>query len=71
MPRGPKKVITFDEQINALDIKIAEAEAKIKNYKDQKKSLIETKEKEELKEVIEIFKASGKTIEEIKALLLA
>lgn len=69
MPRGVKKVVSFEELIAAKNAEIADLEEKLKTAKLDLKNLNEAKEEAELKELYSIIKASGKTIEDVKALL--
>ena len=69
MPRGVKKVVSFEELIAAKNAEIADLEEKLKTAKLDLKNLNEAKEEAELKELYSIIKASGKTIDDVKALL--
>lgn len=69
MPRGVKKIVSIDEKISAKEAEIIKLEEDLKSAKADLKSLKKEKEDEDLKNLYEAVKASGKTIEEILAML--
>lgn len=70
MPRGKKKdTRTLQEKLSDLTAEIAKQEAALKDLKQQKKDLENAIEDEKREEVFRKIEASGKTIDDILALL--
>jgi hypothetical protein len=74
MPRGVRP--SADTQIAEIEAKKTQLQAKIDGYKvkiaeldSQIKELKESKKQKELESLLEVIKASGKSTEEIKALV--
>ena len=65
---GRKKLSTT-EQIEKINEAILTKESELKELRIQKRELEEQKKQEELNELYNIITASGKSIEEIKAML--
>lgn len=63
------KTLTVSEQLEKIEISISEKEKELKELKAEKKRLLEEKKKEDMEELYLAVKNSGKTIEEIKAML--
>lgn len=69
MPRGRKKVVDYDAEINALEEEIAKLTDNLKKKKDQLKALKDKKKTSDNAELIKLIEESGKTKEEIAKLL--
>lgn len=70
MPRGKKKdTRTLQEKLSDLTAETAKQEAALKDLKQQKKDLENAIEDEKREEVFRKIEASGKTIDDILALL--
>lgn len=70
MARGRKKSLSLTEQLEQIELEISSSEEKLKDLKVKKKQLeAEIKEKER-NELIDIIQTSGKSIEEIKKLII-
>lgn len=70
MPRGKKKdTRTLQEKLSDLTAEITKQEAALKDLKQQKKDLENAIEDEKREEVFRKIEASGKTIDDILALL--
>lgn len=65
---GRKKLSTA-EQLEKINETIAVKEEELKSLKAQRKELEVQKKQEDLSELYEIISASGKSMEEVKALL--
>lgn len=63
------KTLTVSEQLEKIEISISEKEKELKELKVEKKRLMDEKKKEDMEELYVAVKNSGKTIEEIKAML--
>lgn len=63
------KTLTVSEQLEKIEISISEKEKELKELKVEKKRLLDEKKKEDMEELYLAVKNSGKTIEEIKAML--
>lgn len=63
------KTLTVSEQLEKIEISISEKEKELKELKVEKKRLLDEKKKEDMEELYVAVKNSGKTIEEIKAML--
>lgn len=64
-----RKKLTISEQIEKINETIAVKEEELKSLKAQRKDLEVQKKQEDLSELYEIISASGKSMEEVKALL--
>lgn len=64
-----KKEVNYDGLIAEIDEKISKKEAEIKELRNQKKSLEEEKETTDLKKLRAAVIASGKTVDEVIAML--
>lgn len=70
MPRGRKKdTRTLQEKLADLNVEITKQEAVLKDLKQQKKDLENAIEDEKREEVFRKIEASGKSIDDILALL--
>lgn len=67
MPKGKK--LTTEEKIAAKTAEIDNLTEKLKQAKDELKKLEKEKEEEDLKKLYDAVLSSGKTIDEIVALL--
>lgn len=65
-----KKSLPLDEQLKMVISEIESTEETLKNLKTTKKDLEEQIQKQELVELDKIIKASGKSLEDIKAMLI-
>ena len=68
MARG-KKNLSLDEQLAKIDTEIVNMENSLKELKSTKKELEEQIKIARLAELDELISASGKTFEEVKAML--
>lgn len=68
MARG-KKNYTLSEQLEMTNTEIVETEDKLKELKERKTDLEKQIEQQEITELYSVVKQSGKTIDEIKAIL--
>ena len=68
MARG-KRNLTAEEKLQQINAEIANAEEQLKALKAQRKELEDEKEQEELRELREIILSSGKTLDDVKAML--
>lgn len=69
MPRG-RKSYTLDEQLERTVNEIKECESRLQMLQDKKKKLEETIENHSLSELRDIIAASGKTVNEVKEMLM-
>lgn len=67
MPRGKK--LTIEAKIEAKQLEITQLTEKLKQVKDELKNLEKEKEDEDLKRLYDAVKSSGKTLDEVIALL--
>lgn len=67
---GRKSIGTFDKKIEKLKTAIEKKEDEIKRLKAQIKDLEEEKKQKELEDLRELISASGKTISEVKELIV-
>lgn len=65
---GRKKLTTV-EQLEKVNESISTKEEELKELKARKKELEELKKQEDLNELYTLITASGKSVEEVKALL--
>jgi phage shock protein A len=72
MPRGKKRTAEekLNDQLTLLDEQISAAEAKVKALKKERKNVEEQLSNLKFNETVELIVKSGKSIEEIKELLL-
>ena len=68
MPRG-RKSYTLEEQLEMTINSIAETESALKELKQKKKTLEAEIKQKNVAELYEMIEQSGKTIDEVKALL--
>lgn len=68
MPRG-KKNLTLEERIQAIDTEIEEKKQAIVVLKEQKAALEKEKKQKDIEALYEVLKESGKTVDDIKALI--
>ena len=64
-----RKKLTINDRLDKIDAEIASAEAKLQELKEQKKMLAIEKEQEDLRELRRLILESGKTIDDVKAML--
>ena len=64
-----RKKYTTAEKLNKVESDIATMEEQLKKLKSQRKELVAQKEQEDLKELRKLILDSGKSIEDVKALL--
>ena len=65
----PKNVLTISEQIAETEAKIAELEETLKTAKNDLKELKKAKKEEDQAMIMDAINASGKSLEEILAML--
>ena len=63
------KKYTTAEKLNKVESDIATMEEQLKKLKSQRKELVAQKEQEDLKELRKLILDSGKSIDDVKALL--
>lgn len=63
MPRGSVKPL--DEQLGDIDMKIQHYQNKINDLNNRKKTILASKEKEEMDALYQLVKASGKSPAEL------
>lgn len=68
MPRG-RKSYTLEEQLEMTINSIAETESALKELKQKKRTLEAEIKQKNVAELYEMIEQSGKTIDEVKALL--
>lgn len=64
-----RKKYTTAEKLNKVESDIATMEEQLKKLKSQRKELVAQKEQEDLKELRKLILDSGKSIEDVKAML--
>lgn len=64
-----RKKYTTAEKLNKAEYDIATMEEQLKKLKSQRKELVAQKEQEDLKELRKLILDSGKSIEDVKAML--
>jgi len=69
MPRGKKAIINYDEEIGILEKRITHYKDSIVELQEQKKLLLDEKEKSEMSALYQAIKESGKTPSEFLAAL--
>lgn len=69
MPRG-KKNLTLEEQLDKISSEIDELEETLKERKKDKKDLENQIKQNRLAEIEEIITSSGKTLDEVKNILI-
>ena len=71
MPRGRKKVVpqSVDERIAVVTAEIESLKEQIKDKKNELKELQSQKEAEDQKKLLEAFASSGKSVDEVLAML--
>ncbi len=67
MPRGKK--ITVDEQIRAIEDQMETVKSKLEGLKAQRDELLKKKQEEELQDLMNLMKNSGKTVEDIREII--
>ena len=65
MPRGVKRQIDFDEEINKIDMKITRWTNTIKELQEEKRKLEDKKKKKELSALYNIIQSSGLSVAEV------
>lgn len=68
MARG-RKNYTLDEQIENISKRIIELRTELDRLESEKDVLIEEKNQRDMKELYEIIKQSGRTVDDVKELL--
>lgn len=66
----PKKNSTYEEQIARLDQAIETMEKELALLKAQREDTIKAKEQRDMEELFELIKSSGKTIDEVKEMIV-
>lgn len=72
MPRGRKKtpILTLEEQLENVQIEIDKATENLKALKMEKKSIQEKIAEKEKEDVYRMFLQSGRSLEDLKGLLI-
>ncbi len=65
MPRGMKKQINYEEELQKIDMQITRWKNTILELQERKKALIQEQEAAELSALYQAVKASGKTVDEL------
>ena len=66
-----RKNLTISERLEYLENEIAAKEAELKTLRTQKKELLEQKKMEDMEELYRMISESGKTIEDVRNILLS
>lgn len=64
MPRGVRKQINYDEEINKIDMRITRYENTIKELKEERAKLETQKKQHEISALYEALQTSGLSIDE-------
>lgn len=62
--------LSIDEQICSIEEQISIKEQELQHLKSQKKELLKKKKQVEMEELYNIIVESGKTLEEVKAMII-
>lgn len=68
MPR-PKKPINYDEEIQRIDMQICKWKKTILELQEDRKALVEEKQKKELASLYQAIQSSGKSIAEVLSMI--
>lgn len=66
-----RKNLTISERLEYLESEISAKENELKTLRSQKKELLEQKKMEDMEELYRMISESGKTIDDIKNMLLS
>lgn len=66
-----RKNLTISERLEYLENEISAKEAELKTLRTQKKELLEQKKMEDMEELYRMISESGKTIEDVRNILLS
>ena len=70
MPRGQKATINYDEELSRIDAKIIRHKASISELQEQRKTLLEKHEKDEMYALYQAILESGKSVKDVIANIL-
>lgn len=66
-----RKNLTISERLEYLESEISAKENELKTLRSQKKELLEQKKMEDMEELYRMISESGKTIEDVRNILLS
>lgn len=71
MPRGVRRVVNYEDELEGINAEIEQLSSKLSALKEQKKSLESRKSEKEMQEVTSLLRESGRTIEDLKSMLVS
>ena len=71
MPRGVRKKMDYDEELQKIDMQIIRWQNTIKELQERKRELAEQKQQEEMREIYRYMQETGMTSEDRLARLTA
>lgn len=69
MPRGKRKVLSVEEELQLVEESIQKAEETVKELKDKKKALLQKKKEQEIDAIMALLQEKGMSIEQLGQLL--
>ena len=70
MARGRKKALSLDEQLEQIVNEIAEQEQNLKDLKSKKKEIEKEIKSQKNEELLALIQESGKSIDEVRSLIM-
>lgn len=70
MARGRKKALSLDEQLEQIVNEIAEQEQNLKDLKSKKKDIEKEIRNQKNEELLALIQESGKSIDEVRSLIM-
>ncbi len=70
MARGRKKALSLDEQLEQIVNEIAEQEQNLKDLKSKKKDIEKEIKNQKNEELLALIQESGKSIDEVRSLIM-
>ena len=70
MARGRKKALSLDEQLEQIVKEIAEQEQNLKDLKSKKKEIEKEIKSQKNEELLALIQESGKSIDEVRSLIM-
>lgn len=69
MPRGKRKVLSVEEELQLIEKSLKKAEDTVKELKSKKKELLQKKKEQEMDAIMALLQEKGMSIEQLGQLL--
>lgn len=69
MPRGKRKAVSVEEELQLVDESLQKAEDAVKELKKKKKELLQKKKEQEMNAIMALLQEKGMSVEQLGQLL--